>query len=129
MILTQPPIDSTAPGLLIGLGFILFILVVLLIIVIESTVLQLMSWGDFRRSLTGAFWANSASALVGFVFLLFVPRFGRWPLILSWALTVLIEALVLIRLKPEAKSKNWLVSVVANLVSYLIVILPVTMAD
>ncbi len=127
MPLTMPPPDTGAPVLLLGLGLALFILVVLLIVVIESAVLQLLRWGEFRNSLKGAFWMNLASSLVGFVFLVMVPGFGRWPLLLGWALTVVIEALVLARLKPEAGRHNWLASAVANLVSYLVVILPATM--
>ena len=129
--LNKPPIDVAiaAPILLIGLGIALFILVVCLIIVIESAVLQLMGWGELRRSLVGAFWMNLASSLVGLVFLLLIPSFGRWPLLASWVLTVMIEALVLMRLKPGARRHNWLVSLIANLASYLIVIVPATMVD
>jgi hypothetical protein len=118
---------TASPVLLVGLAVALFILVVLLIVVIESAVLQWMRWGELRRSLTASFWMNAASSLVGLVFLVLVPSFGRWLLIIGWALAVIIEALVLMRLKPGAVRQNWLVSTIANLVSYLVLILPATM--
>jgi hypothetical protein len=127
MYLSIPSPDTGAPALFLGLGLILFILVVLLIVVIESTVLQLLRWGELRNSLKGAFWMNLASSLVGLVFLIMVPGFGRWPLLIGWALSVVIEALVLMRLKPQAVRQNWLASVVANLASYLLLIVPATM--
>ena len=127
MVQINTPLDTAAPGLLLALGVALFILVILLIVVIESAVLQLMRWGDFKRSLMGSFWMNAASSLVVLIFTLLVPGFGHWPLLIGWALTVIIEALVLMRLKPGAKRQNWMVSAVANMASYLIVILPSTL--
>jgi len=121
------PLNNGAPILLLGLGLALFVLVVLLIVVIESAVLQFLRWGAFRSCLKGAFWMNLASSLIGLVFLLLVPGFGRWALLPGWALTVIIEALVLARLKPGSGRQNWLASIVANLVSYLLVIAPATL--
>ena len=118
------------PGILLGLGALLLILVVLLMVVIESTIMQLMGWGDLRRSLRAALWMNIASSLVGIFFLLLIPGYGRWPLLISYGLTVIIERVVLGRYKPEARRENWMVAVVVNLGSYLVLILPSTlMAD
>lgn len=121
-----PLFDVAAPGLLLSLGVILFILVVLLIIVIESTLLQLLRWGNFKSCLKGALWMNVASSLLGLVLILFIPQFGRWMLVAAWSLSVIIEALVLNRLKPESKRLNWIGSTLANTASYLIVIVPAT---
>jgi len=130
LYITIQPFTQAAPGLIASLGIALFILVVLLITVIESTVLQLMRWGDFRQSLRGAFWMNAASSLVGLTFLLLIPRYGRGIIVIGWAITIVIEALVLRRLQPELKGRNWWVAGIANLASYLILIVPATvMAD
>jgi len=117
-------------GLLLGLGVLLFILVVLLMVVIESTIMQLLGWGDFMDSIRAAIWMNLASSLVGVFFLLLIPSYGRWSLVIGYGLTVIIEGMVLGRFKPEDKRLNWIVSLTANMVSYLVLILPATlMAD
>ena len=127
MLFGSATLEITPPGFLLALGLALLILVVLLIIVIESAVLQLLRWGAFKRSLIGSVWMNAASALVGLPFVLLVPQFGYLSLLVGWTLTVVIEAIVLTKLKPEAKRQNWTVAIIANIVSYLIVILPSTL--
>lgn len=127
MLLATSAFQEAAPGLLVGLGIVLFILIVLLITVIESTVLQLMRWGDFRQSLRGAFWMNAASSLVVLANLLLIPRFGRVMILIGWALTVSIEAFVMRHFQPELGGRNWWIAAVANLASYLILIVPATM--
>jgi hypothetical protein len=130
MYLTPLP-DIAGPGLLIGSGllgpvFVIIALVIMfaLIVVIESAVLQLMRWGFFRRSLRASFWMNLASTLVGFTALALVPRYGPLGLFIAWAASVVIEALVLMRIKPGERRRNWLASLVANLVSYALLLLP-----
>ena len=125
--MTSAALEASTSVFMLLLGLALLILVVLLIVVIESAVLQLMRWGDFKRSLSGALWMNAASSLVGLPFVLLVPRFGYPSLLIGWMLTVIIEALVLTRLKPEARRQNWVIAIIANIISYLIVILPSTM--
>ena len=122
----SPPYDVAGPSLLLGLGFTIAALAIMfaLIVIVESTVMQLMSWGALRHCLKDAFWMNLASTLIGFFFLALVPRFGYWGLLLAWAISVIIEALVLGRLNRQAGRKSWLVALVANLVSYLLLMLP-----
>jgi hypothetical protein len=121
---TLLPLDVAAPSLLLGLGLLLWLVLLCLIIIIESAVLQLMRWGDFKRSLAGAIWMNLASTLFGLIFTLLANELGGFSLLISWALSVVIEALVLMRHKPGERRHNWLVALVANLASYLILILP-----
>ena len=123
-MLTLPLLDVAAPGLLIGLGLLLWVVLLCLIIIIESAVLQLLRWDGFKRSLLGALWMNLASTLVGLVFVLLATELGLFSLLVSWGLSVVIEAMVLMRLKPGARPHNWLASLIANLASYLILILP-----
>ena len=101
------------------------VVLLLLIIVIESAALQFIGWGDLRRSLRGSLLMNLASMLVTFLFLALVPKLG-WPgLLIGWFVSVAIESLVLGRMKPEAGSRNWTAAFIANLASYVILILPV----
>jgi len=125
-MLSQPNFDIAGPSKLISLGFTIAALIIMffLIVIIETTVLQLMRWGKFRGCLKASFWMNLGSTLVGFLFLAMVPRFGLLGLFFGWLVSVCIEVVVLMRLKPGQRRHNWLVSLISNLVSYLILLLP-----
>jgi hypothetical protein len=122
-----PPTDVASPGMVLGMLALtigaLFILF-LLIVVIESTALQLLAWDTFRKCLRASFWMNLASTAVGFFFLTLIPKYGLPGLILALALSIVIEGLVLSRRKPGETRRNWLAAVVANLASYLLLIFP-----
>jgi hypothetical protein len=100
------------------------VIVFILIVLVESTALQLMGWGDLRRSLWGAVLMNLASLLLSIFFLAMAPKFGLPGIGVSWFLSTLIEWLVLQRLGPFPRGRSLLVSGVANVASYLILILP-----
>jgi len=123
---SQISFDIAGPSLLISFGFTIVALIIMffLIVIIETAVLQLMRWGKFRASLKTSFWMNLGSTLVGFLFLAMVPQFGLLGLVFGWFASVLIEALVLMRFKPGERRHNWLVSLIANLASYMILLLP-----
>jgi hypothetical protein len=110
-------------ALAVGAFFLLF----LLIVVIESAVLQLLNWDKFRPSLRSAFLMNLASILFSGVFLFLVPRLGLLGLLVAWVISVSIEGFVLNRLKPGPTIHNWMVAITANLVSYLLLLLPTFM--
>ena len=122
-----PPADIAAPGLVLGMlaltiGALFFLF--LLIVVIESTALQLLAWDAFRNCLRASFWMNLASTAIGFFFLALIPKFGLLGLIIALALSILIEGLVLSRRKPGETRRNWIGAVAANLASYLLLIFP-----
>jgi hypothetical protein len=124
---TNPPLDIAAPGLVLGqlaltAGFL--VLLFALIVLVESVVLQVLRWGSFKRSLRGSFWMNLASTLVGFLVLSLVPRLGFIGLLIAWALSVLIEWLVLARFQPGEQRYTLSLAGSANVVSYLLLILP-----
>jgi len=122
------PLDVAAPGLVLGaLALTLGALALLfaLIVVIESAVLQWMSWGSFKDCLKASFWMNLASTLFGFIGLGAAPAFGFWGLLAAWVLSVVIEALVLGRLNRQAGRGSWGVAFVANLVSYALILFPI----
>jgi hypothetical protein len=122
-----PPPDVAAPGLVLGqlaltAGFL--VLLFSLIVLVEGVVLQVLRWGSFKRSLRGSFWMNLASTLVGFLVLSLVPRLGFLGLLIAYGLSVLIEWFVLARFQPGEKRYTLSLALSANLVSYLLLILP-----
>jgi hypothetical protein len=126
MVIAPPP-DVAGPGLIYGilaLGAGFLIVLTLLIIVIESAVLQFMRWDTFKTCLKGAALMNLASLIVGFFLLTLIQNLGLFGILIAWALSVIIEALVLSFLKRGEPRKNWLAALAANLVSYLLLILP-----
>jgi hypothetical protein len=97
----------------------------LVFVVIETAVLQLINWGDFRHCLRASLIANLASALIIAISLIWIPRFGFAGLVIGGVLSIMIEGLVFSRLNPETNRRNWLAAILANLVSFLILIFPV----
>jgi hypothetical protein len=123
----NPLPDVAAPGLVLAqlaltIGFL--VLLFSLIVLVESVVLQVLRWGSFKRSLRGSFWMNLASTLVGFLVLWLVPRLGFIGLLIAWAVSVLIEWAILARSRPGEKRYTLNLALSANLVSYLLLILP-----
>lgn len=104
-----------------------------LIVISEGLVLWALRAAPLGRSLLNALIMNLASGLVGIVLVIvaiFIPilfavlSFGSIVgLLFMWALSVAIEALILIGLKWAPSPKAWIGSAIANLVSYLLLIL------
>jgi hypothetical protein len=123
----SPLLDVAAPGLVLGklaltAGFL--ILLFSLIVLVESVALQVLRWGSFKRSLRSSFWMNLASTLVGFLVLSLVPRLGFLGLVIAFGVSVLIEWAILVRYQPDEKRYTLSLALSANLVSYLLLILP-----
>jgi hypothetical protein len=111
-------------GAFIGLGIVLIVLT-LAISGVESIVMLLLRWDRFGRCLWAAFLMNVASTFVGSVLI----AYAGWATVHIWlpvsfVLSVLIEGGVLMLMKRGAARQNWKVSLIANLVSYLLIILP-----
>jgi hypothetical protein len=123
----MPVFDLAGPGLVVGMlafGVVFVVILFLLIVLVETAALQLLHWGDFKRSLRASFWMNLASTLVGLFFLWLVPALGWLGIFVAWALSVLIEWLVLTRLHPSEVRLNIMATLIANLASYLLLIVP-----
>ncbi len=119
--------DLAAPGLTFGLlafGIVFVLILTGLIIIVETTALQFLGWGEFRACLKAAAWMNAISTVFGFGLLGLVPALRLWGLLIAWALSVSIEAAVLHRLQPGNLRRSVFVSAAANLASYLILLLP-----
>jgi hypothetical protein len=97
----------------------------LVFVVVETAVLQLVNWDEFRVCLKASLLANLASGVVVTLSLILIPRLGLAGLIAGVCLSTLIEGLVLFRLKPGAKRLDWLAAVLANLASFMILIFPI----
>lgn len=123
--LFAPIPDVALPGLsMLGFGVVFFLILYCLIVVVETTALQLLGWGDLRASLKAAVIMNLVSSLAGFGLLMLIPALGLFGLLLAWAISVLIEWFVLHRLRPAERRQEITLAVVANLASYLILLLP-----
>ena len=110
-------------------GYLIFTIVALLVLFIlmvlaESLIMQLMNWGALKPSLKAATVMNLISSLASFIVLAMVPRIGTPGIFVAFLISVIIEALVLIRFKSGKPIHNWSVSLAANLGSYLILIYP-----
>ena len=100
------------------------LIVFILILLIETVVLQIMRWGTFRRSIIAALAMNLASIIIGIILLVLVPQFGFYSLLIALILSTLVEGGVLAKLKRDALGYNFLVALAANLASYLVLLLP-----
>ena len=97
----------------------------LVFVVIETAVFQLLNWGTFQACLRAAFLVNLASALLITAGLMSLQRLGWLGVTVSAVIAMLLEGRVLNRLKPGTQQLNWIVAILANLASFLILILPV----
>jgi len=122
------PFDVPGPGVLIAAAvFSLGALTVLTLIisVVESIVMLLLKWDKFGRSLWASLLMNVTSTIFGGVLIaLGVFSDSYIWLAVAFVLSVLIEGGVLMLMKRGAARQNWIASLVANLVSYLLIILP-----
>ncbi len=126
------PYDVGVPWVLIAAAAIFsigaLIVLTLIISVVESLAMLLLKWDKFGRSLWASLLMNVTSTIFGGV-LIALGLFGGsyiW-LAVAFTLSVLIEGGVLILMKRGAARQNWIVSLIANLVSYLFIILPFTL--
>ena len=111
------------PGFIVLAGITL-LLVFLLIVLSESVVLQLLGWGDRRATWIAAIKFNAVSAVLTAPVLGMARQWGEPSLWLAWGLSVVIEGLILLRLKQGTALYNFLCALLANTASYLILILP-----
>ena len=99
------------------------------ILVTESLILWGFDWGSYPISLLHAFLMNLASVIVVFFVLFFLPDVGIFYILIAVVLSIAIEGLVLTLLKRQEIRKAWLVALVANLVSTVIIIASVYVKD
>lgn len=125
------PYDVGGPWVLIAAAaFSLGALIILTLIisVVESLVMLLLKWDKFGRSLWASLLMNVTSTIFGGVLIALGLLGGSYIwLAAAFVLSVLVEGCVLMLIKRGAARQNWIVSLIANLVSYLFIILPFTL--
>ena len=136
-------IADVAAGPAIVLFGLIGAVVVLVIALLETIVLVLLGWAGFGRSLIDSLLMNVASTLVGLVLAALAPGLyescgygpagsGSWCaglvspwslLVLSAALTVLVEGGVLLLLRRHPPRETWRAALACNAVSYMCIAL------
>lgn len=125
------PYDVAAPWALIAAAVFslgALIILILIISVLESIVMLLLKWDKFGRSLWASLLMNVTSTIFGGALIALGLLGGSYIwLAVAFVLSILIEGGVLMLMKRGAARQNWIVSLIANLVSYLFIILPFTL--
>ena len=114
---------SASAGLILLTALSIGILI-LLITLVEMMALQLLRWGNTRQSMHASVLMNLSSSVVGILLLVLFPQPNLQNLLIAWFILVIIEGGVLTRLRPQTPRYNWFIAAVANLASYIILILP-----
>jgi hypothetical protein len=116
------PFDVAGPGLIIaaGVGLGLAVAGFVAVVLVEAGVLAAMRWNRFRRSLVASLMMNVATTLVGLFLAGLLFSFGsiRW-LLVTFVLSVLIEAGVLALLDRPRTRQGLMAALVANVVTYI----------
>ena len=99
-------------------------ILILLITLVEMVALQLLRWGNTRQSMRASLLMNLTSSVVAIILLVLFPQPNARNLWIAWFFLVIIEGGVLTRLRPQTPRYNWFSAAVANLASYIILILP-----
>lgn len=97
----------------------------LVIVVVESAMLQFVGWGDLRQSLKGSMLANLASSLLIAASLFAIPRLGLLSLLLGFLIALPVEAWVLKKIQSNDRRASFSIAFIINLVSFGILILPI----
>ena len=121
------PFDITgpaAPYLLLIFGFLALIVVDLLIAVVEGVILTLLSWNPFRASMMVSFIMNIISGIATGALLVMLQRSPLVWLPISFILSLVIEVFVMTYFKRDAFRQNCWFVFLANLASYILLILP-----
>jgi hypothetical protein len=127
-MLTSIPFDVAGPGVLLAIAA--FSIGALIITVAEAIVMLLLKWDKFGRSLWASLLMNVTSTIFGGVLIALGLLGGSYIwLVAAFVLSVLIEGGVLMLMKRGEVRKNLLTSLIANLASYLVIILPIILLN
>jgi hypothetical protein len=99
-------------------------ILILLITLVEMVALQLLRWGNTRQSMRASLMMNLTSSVVGILLLVLFPQPNVRHLLVAWPILFIVEGIVLSRIRPETIRFNWFAAAIANLASYIILILP-----
>jgi hypothetical protein len=95
-----------------------------LITLVEMVTLQLLRWGNTRQSMRASLAMNLISGLAVIFLIVLFPQPRLIHLWIAWFILVAIEGGVLTYIRPKTPAYNLLAAAIANLASYLLLILP-----
>ncbi len=113
-----------APYLLLILGFLSLVIVDLLITLIEGVALTLLHWNPFRACLTVSLIMNILAGIINGVLLILLQRNPLVWLPVSFVASLVIDGFILSYFKRDTLRQDSLFALLANLASYIILILP-----
>lgn len=102
----------------------LVFLVILLITLVEAVTLTLQKWAAFVLCLAAAFIANLVSTLVTVILLSLVDQVNFIHLFIGFCISIFLDSLILFAYKRQPTWRTIKNVALANLASYLILILP-----
>jgi hypothetical protein len=113
-----------APIVLLIFGFLALLVVDLLLGLVEGVALTLLSWNPTRTCMKVSFIMNLASGIVNGVLLILLQSNPLIWLPISFVISLLVEGFILAYFKRNTLRQNSLFVIIANLSSYLLLILP-----
>jgi hypothetical protein len=113
-----------APYVLLVFGFLALLVVDLLLGLIEGVALTLLSWNPTRTCMKVSMIMNLVSGIVNGILLVLLQSNPLVWLPISFAISLLIEGFILVYFKRDNLRQNSLFVLLANLSSYIILILP-----
>lgn len=116
--------SPSAPYLLLVLGILALLVVNLLLGLVEGVILTLLRWYPFRLCMTISLIMNIASGIVNGILLVLLQHTPYIWLPISFALSIIIELMIMTYFKRDALRQNILFAVLVNLISYIVLILP-----
>ncbi len=120
--------DVAGPGILVAaavFGFGALVALTLFISFAESIVMFLLKWDKYGRSLLASLLMNVTSTIFGGILVAIGALYSSFIwLAVAFVLSVLIEGGILLLMKRGAARQNWIASLLSNIVSYVLIILP-----
>jgi predicted membrane channel-forming protein YqfA (hemolysin III family) len=113
-----------ASYILLVFGFLALLMVDLLLGLVEGVVLTLLSWNPTRTCMKVSFIMNLVSGVVNGILLVLLQSNPLIWLPISFVISLLVEGFILDYFKRDSLRKNSLFVFIANLSSYLLLILP-----
>ncbi len=110
--------------LLLLLGFLALLVIDLIIALIEGVSLTLLHWNPFRTCLYTSLIMNLLTGIINGLLLILLQRSPFVWLPVSFILSILIKAFILMYFKRDALRQDTFYAVLVNFVSYSLLILP-----
>lgn len=122
-VANRGPLDL-AVGLILFSLFMIGSIAFIGVFLVEAMVMRLMRWGSLARCLWHSLAMNIVSTFVGIVFAyLRASSIGALGWIALFVGSIAIEGFLLTKLSPGRSRRAWFVAVVANSVSYALLLL------